>query len=151
MEDTNENSEITMRCVALAVPLYYQDDANRLAVCMGWDEPPGNTYVVELALATIGPEGPATHSACNTSASIGFIPMLKAAKSGSMPEGVDWTAGGAFPDFSEARAIEVCQQILYREDSLARYGRVGDQPSNFDLFLRQEALVRVISPVEIGP
>lgn len=72
----------------LVLPKDQKDAGNAVAVALGHDVAPGNTYSVALS-----PSGsaPATHYGCHTWARPEFIAQLQAAEQGSAPEipGVD--------------------------------------------------------------
>ena len=74
-----------MKSVCLILPAAYREAGNALAVALGHDQPPGNTYSVPLS--PTGQE-PATHYGCHTVATQGFVDMIVAGKANQLPPGL---------------------------------------------------------------
>jgi hypothetical protein len=71
------------RFAALILPVDLQDAGNQLAIAMGHDEAPGNTYNVPLC--PIGESEP-THYGTSTLVTPGFETIILDAKQGFYPE-----------------------------------------------------------------
>lgn len=82
--------------ICILVPAAAVDNANRLAVAMGWDGAPlpGRTFVA--AASSDGTE-PATHRFCRFQARQGFVDTFTAALGGGVPD--EPAAGGAWSDY----------------------------------------------------
>ncbi|PJK29973.1 hypothetical protein [Minwuia thermotolerans] len=113
--------------VSLAVPAAAQDDANALAVALGWDVWPGRTFSVPLSADGAAP---ASHYGCHTWATQGFLDTLSAAQGGALPP-VDWSEY----ELTEVRVGEVVAALLDHVQT----GDVG-----FDTFLADSGLQRVV-------
>lgn len=99
--------------VSLVVPAADRADANRLAVAMGWDTSPGDTFSVPLSADG---DVPATHYGCHTWAGPGFVATLSGAQDGSLPE-VTWEDHG----LTAGRVADVLASML----SHVQTGSVG--------------------------
>jgi hypothetical protein len=107
-------------CV-LILPVLYREAGNALAIALGHDVPPGNTYSVSLSSDG---GAPATHYGCHTWATAGFVDMIKAAANGAFPQipGVspEQIAGlmGAlvYSTETEASPLEHFDSVIARHD-----------------------------------
>ena len=73
-----------MKSLVLILPAALRDLGNGVAVALGHDVAPGNTYSV--GLSPTGSE-PATHYGCHTWATDGFAVMIGILTSGIVPDG----------------------------------------------------------------
>lgn len=88
--------------MVLIVPAALMDDANSIAVSLGYDVAPGKTYSVPLSGDG---QQPATHYGCHTWTDGAFAGMLSAAlELGALPP-IDWG------DLDEARVLAVCDAL----------------------------------------
>jgi hypothetical protein len=71
-----------MNSCVLILPAPYQSAGNALAVAMGHDVPPGNTYSVPLSVNGLSP---ATHYGCHTWATDQFVAIIEAAQNDEFP------------------------------------------------------------------
>lgn len=73
-----------MKSLVLILPAALRALGNGVAVALGHDVAPGNTYVIGLAPTG---EEPATHYGCHTWATDGFAVMIGIVTSGIVPDG----------------------------------------------------------------
>ena len=66
-----------MLSLVLFLPIKHQESGNAVAIALGHDVPPGNTYSQSLSASG---EEPATHVGCRTWATGGFVTTLQIAK-----------------------------------------------------------------------
>jgi hypothetical protein len=73
-----------MMSLVLTLPAAHRDSGNAIAVALGHDVAPGNTYSVPLSADGVEP---ATHYGCRTWASPGFVAAIEIARNGVVPDG----------------------------------------------------------------
>jgi hypothetical protein len=118
------------RLAALILPAALQDAGNQLAIAMGHDELPGNTYNVPLQ--PIGEASEPTHFGTSTLVTPGFEAIILEAQQGNYP---DWppemislaqtVIAGLIADFTdnEASASEHFDSVA-AANGLERYAEV---------------------------
>lgn len=102
-----------MKSLVVAVPADLQHKANAVAVALGHDVPPGNTYSVPISPTG---EAPATHFGCHTWATDEFVEAINAGKTGLSLPPAPWDLVG----LTEADVYEVCAaSVMSVEDNNA--------------------------------
>lgn len=107
-----------MISLALILPAAHRSTGNGIAVALGHDEAPGNTYSVPLSAT--GAE-PATHYGARTWASPGFVLMIEIASTGAVPDGTS-------PELA-AMALGIRAQHPDAMAALIADARETDQPA----------------------
>lgn len=82
---------MTIYSTVLILPEDKRQDGNAVAIALGQDVPPGNTYSVALSPSGLAP---ATHFGCHVWARPAFISQMQDAENGQSPDipGVDMAA-----------------------------------------------------------
>lgn len=96
-----------MISLVLILPAEYRDAGNALAVALGHDVKPGNTYSVPLSASG---DAPATHYGCHAWSTDEFVRTIDNAHAGNIPQGLpsgtlkllDALVSSAQPDTEES-------------------------------------------------
>lgn len=93
-----------MKNLVLILPADKQSVGNAVAIALGHDQPPGQTYTVPLS-----PTGasPATHYGCNTWATDGFVEAIQAGKAQTGLPPADWASVG----LTESDVFAMCHDL----------------------------------------